>query len=973
METEPTEPAEPTRTGDAATSSRSGSVSAAATSVSTPVPESGSASEFGSEYESKSGPGPDWIQFLLVVLTVLVLALAAIAIPALGGVGGHGTRSAAGAGNLLELGAGGNDSVDGTAETGGTARSGNGSTELGSGSESGNGNVSGGSATSGEDGSGGAAVPNRDGETSDGGRGGDGDEFSGGSGEGGESSESGFESDESGAGGEGGAGGEQSGDGETGGDSSGGAGEGGETGETGVVGENGTAGEPGGDGEFSADPAEGDEVGDEAGDEFGQDGSGAEGSDSDGEPASGEGATGEETDGDGVDSDGGSESSESGGESAAGSGDAGESAGEDGSGEETDGETEREGAASGYEISFGEPPTPGSEVEVTVTEDGDPLPDAVVSFNADPIGVTGADGTVSGTVPFTEAVTVTVEPREREQEQEWEREQERTQSPAATAVRDPAVQGAIGARLGGSPIQFYGGSVAGPPARFQDESTDEGGASNESAQPRGRVAGTERTVEMDAETTLAIDRASELADDDAVLAGTNSTVTATVEGNPIPAGTVLLDGEQVGTTDEFGTAEIRIPETRGETTIAVERDDIRAERTVGVYGLSIEVVERVPLPGRTVEAVVQYDAGDARDGVEDGSETATDNDTGMPGAATAVENATLLIDGDPVTATGADGTATVTLPVSNEATISAQVAGTTVETTLTGLYRNAAVVATVGLALVTLLGWFLRRRFGMPTATVRTLPTRVRRLLARTGEFIRDLGGQTVKAVVQLAAALERVGDWLAVQGRAALRALQRTGRRLRGLPGELAERGLAALAALHPRRFVAFIRAVLRSLRRADRERKPESASDARAETSGTESAGEPEGRRRTVRGLWREFIRAVRPPGVRTKTAGEIGRYAVERGFPERPVRTVVEGFRDAEYGESSPAEPRIERVQAAVRSVAGDTAPTADAGAETGARAAEEEGEGEETTDSMSRGEHEPNREDETAQEVEEGDRP
>ncbi|ELZ05855.1 hypothetical protein [Natrialba aegyptia] len=901
-----------------------------------------------------------------------MLALAAIAIPALGGIGGDGTRSAAGAGNLLELGAGGNDSVDGTAETGGTARSGNGSTELGSGSESGNGNGSGGSASSGEDGNGGAAVPNRDGETSDGGRGGDGDEFSGGSGEDGESSESGFESDESGAGGEGGAGGEQSGDGETGGDFGGGAGEGGETGETGVVGENGTAGEPGGDGEFGADPDEGDEFGDEVGDEFGQDGSGAEGSDSDGEPESGEGAPGEETDGDGVDSDDESESSEGGDEPGTGSGDAEESAGRDGSGGGTDGETESEGAASGYDISFDESPTPGSEVEVTVTEDGDPLPDATVSFNGDAIGVTGVDGTVNGTVPFTEAVTVTVEPREREQEQEWEREQEqeRTQSPAATAVRDPAVRGAIGARLGGSSIQFYGGSVAGPPARFQDESTDEGGASNESAQPRGRAAGTERTVEMDAETTLAIDRASELADDDAVLAGTNSTVTAAVEGNPIPAGTVLLDGEQVGTTDEFGTAEIEMPETRGETTIAVERDDIRAERTVGVYGLSIEVVERVPLPGRTVEAVVQYDAGDARDGVEDGSETATDNDTGMPGAATAVENATLLIDGDPVTATGADGTATVALPVSNEATISAQVAGTTAETTLTGLYRNAAVVATVGLALVTLLGWFLRRRFEMTTATVQTLPERVRRLLARTGEFIRDLGARTIEAVVRLAAVLERVGNWLAVQGRAALRALQRTGRRLRGLPGELAERGLAALTVLHPRRFVAFIRAVLRSLRRSARERKAESASDARAETSGTESAGEPSGRRRTVRGLWREFVRAVRPPDVRTKTAGEIGRYAVERGFPERPVRTVVEGFRDAEYGESSPAKPRIERVQAAVRSVAGKTAATADADTEAGARAEDAERVGKGTADTMPRGEHDPNREGET---VTEGDRP
>ncbi|OIB55302.1 DUF4129 domain-containing protein [Natrialba sp. SSL1] len=569
--------------------------------------------------------------------------------------------------------------------------------------------------------------------------------------------------------------------------------------------------------------------------------------------------------------------------------------------DDTDDDTETD---SGYDIAFNETPTPGSVVEVTVTENGETRENTGVAFDGEPIGETDADGTVTGTVPFTDTLTVTVDPADA----------------AAESTTEPSIRGPIGGPTG-APVHFYGGSSAAPASEHDETAATDGDEAEGGDEAAERDPGTERTVEMDADTELSIERDAPMDHEDAVLAGTNATVTATVAENPIPDGTILIDGEEVGTTDASGAARLTVPETTGEMTVAVERDDIRAEREFAVYGLAVDVSERIPLPGRTVTADVSY-AGppleDDHNGDSDGNESTSET----PDAAA---NATVLLDGTAIGETGADGTSSVALPLANEATLGAAVGDSTAETTVSGLYRNAALVALGVLTLVTALGWLLVRRFGLSRETVRSIPSLIRRAVRRAGTLAQLIGRRGVEAVVRLARGLERAGIWLVDRGRDALAAARRAGRWLLALPGELAERGLAALAAIHPARLVGALLALLRSFGNSSRERVASVTGSAQKNATAGDQATNTDQSVRTLRTLWHEFVRAVRPPRIRTKTPGEIGRYAVDRGFPEPPVRTVVDAFRDAEYGESPPTETRLESVEHAVGSV---TEPAEDA---------------------------------------------
>lgn len=499
-----------------------------------------------------------------------------------------------------------------------------------------------------------------------------------------------------------------------------------------------------------------------------------------------------------------------------------------------------------YDVELDGRPSPGSTVEATVTRDGEPLEGATVFFDGEAVGTTDADGTVTGEVPFTRSLEVTVD---------------RSGSASPSFARAGA-----GAPGFGGPTAFSGGF--GAPAQVAEN-------------------GTSRTFDLDPETRLVVD--------DPLVAGSTATVTAEVDGNPIPDGTVSVDGETVGTTDADGTATVDVPDATA-VTIAVERGEIRAERTVAISELSIDVDALFPLPGRPVDV-----------SVSDGDEPA--------------DGATVLVDGDPA-GTATNGTATVDLPVAPAATVGAAVDGATAETTVDGLYRNAAALGLVGVGIAALAGRTLVRRVEVSRATLRSLPARLGRRVRRVA---RAFGRRAVDLVVWLA-------DGLAGVGRRVAHAAARAGRWVAGLPRALADQGFAALAVLHPGRLVAAALAAIRALVAAARARLGELARSSPAAARGADGAGPgtEEGTVYTLRGLWGAFVRSVRPPRLRTKTPGEIGRYAIDEGFPEPPVWTVVDAFRDAEYGNAPPDEGRLERVRAAVRSVAGDSrGPDADGG--------------------------------------------
>ena len=800
------------------------------------------------ESVAASATGPDWAQFGLAILAIAIISLAAVAIPALGG-GGLGLQGAPNG----DDGDGSTTLREYVSAQGGEQRPGDGA--------------------SGDAGAGSAA--DAPGEALE--NGGDGA----GTGAGGDVPS---ESDDAGE-----AGGEMSGSGDGSTDAfDGDPGDSGEFGgepDDGLEGASGAEGDASGTGDAPVDEAESG-FGDESGGEFGESSVEPDGERDDafgdrfeeGDGTSGEANDGEFGDEVGGDSSGGDESDGDAGETVR-DGSDGDRTGEDrtrdgdrtddaadadrtGSGDGTDSAADR---AAGYEFSFDESPTPGATVAVTVTDRGEPVEGATVHFNDERIGTTDASGTVVGDVPFTETLEVRAT-------SDGEHHRERRRSVARA--------GAGALAIGDTPRQFAAAGAVAVQDASESETDDE--SRNESR----------TTVEMNPETALELE--------DPPVAGTTVEIAATVDDNPIPAGTVLVDGEERGRTDADGTERIELPETPQNATIAVERGEIRAERTVAVRGLSLEVAERVPLPGRTVDAEVRY-----------GDEPAA--------------NATVFVDGEAAATAGPDGAASVRLPFASETTLGAALEGATAETTVDGLYRNAALAAFAAVGALALGWWILVRRLGVTEATVRSLPRAFGRLVRRAGELARALGRYAVDAVVRLARGLERVGSRLSDR-------LRRAVRWLAGLPEALTTQGLAALAAAHPIRLYRWIVAAIRSLFRSSQRRLEDVADRTRSGASAGDGDGTGGTDRRSLRELWREFVRLVRPPGLATKTPGEIGRYAVERGVPEPPVRTVVDAFRDAEYGDASPSGERIERVRSAVRAVA-----DADGAAEDGLEAA------------------------------------
>ncbi|ARS89800.1 hypothetical protein B1756_08640 [Natrarchaeobaculum aegyptiacum] len=829
--------------------------------------------------EEPSGIGPDWGQVALVGLAVAILALTAVAAPALGGAGLGDAFDGVGdgAGDSSELPSLGEEGPPGGGDGGDEVGEGGGETDA-------DGTDGGGAETSDADDGETGALPDdrRAGADSDevgpeaGLEAQDADP---------ESGEPGAEESEAAADGESvsdGADGDadavdgefDGGDGddlEGAGDESDGSFDDGDTSGTAdggeaddpAFGDDGSGEGVDGDESMNADGDSGESDGD-AGDAEADDGDGAAddsaADDSDeatfdvGDDDSDTTTSDDGTDdaGDGVDGDGGDDA-------AAGGEDESEAPADDERDLLEDGADGEAGAS--YGISVEDELTPGGEATVTVTEDGEPLEGATVFFDGDSVGTTDVDGRVTGTVPYTTELEVTIDPDGASQ---------------PSIVRGAGAPGSGGPQLSAT--------------------TFDPGVTPQAAND---------TFEVTAETALEVD--------DPLVAGAETTVTATVNDVPIPEGTVLIAGEEVGTTDDDGTATVTVPESVADdgdadgddeaqtTTVAVERDEIRAERVVPVRLLEVDVDSLLALPGRTVDVSV------------------TDGDEPVDGATIALAaggDADIDETGSAVTTTE-NGTASVDLPVAGAATIGASHDGATAETTVDGLYRNAAILGLVVVGAVALVARTVAGRVEVSRDAVRSLP-------ARIVAFVASLGNRAVDAVVRLADGIARLGHWVATQSRSVLRALERAARWLIGLPRALADRGLVALAALDPRRLWRWLRATVAALLASSQDRlervQSSRSGDGAGSTEGS-TGGVDETVAARVRDLWAEFVRLVRPPSLRTKTPGEVGRYAVGKGLPERPVRTVVDAFRDVEYGRRAPDDERLERVRSAVDAVDSD----------------------------------------------------
>ncbi|MFC7058169.1 DUF4129 domain-containing transglutaminase family protein [Halovenus salina] len=469
--------------------------------------------------------------------------------------------------------------------------------------------------------------------------------------------------------------------------------------------------------------------------------------------------------------------------------------------ESDDEDDESDGA---FDISLNRTAVPGLPVEVTVTSDEDPVADLAVSINGERIGTTDDDGTLGFVVPDVDELRISVEP---------------------LMIVEPG---------DGGNLTSFSTTPSGDSRLF---SADAGGLTATQNTTIGDGNET-RSVQVATNTTVNVERDATLSVAGDIRPGQNVTVSVTVGGVAIPDATVAVDGESVGTTDASGRTTLSLPAEPGNATLTAERGPVSGATTVTIPGLDIAVsTGSVPLPFGPATATV----------------TAGDDP---------VAGAPIVVDGEQVATTGADGTAKVRLPLSPSATVSVSRDGLTDSETVDGLLRNAALVGGgLGIGLV------------VPGVVLYRQNLSVRGLLG-------TVTGAARRGVTKIPLALL----WVVRHGTdvvaAALARLEATARYLFD-----AVRGRVSVGELTGA-FSAWLRTTL------DRTGAAGSSTDTAVDVTGD------------IQRAWAEFLTrlSVDDPGAHTPR--ELAAHAVEvDGHSPEAVQALLTAFRAVEYGSRPP----------------------------------------------------------------------
>ena len=499
-----------------------------------------------------------------------------------------------------------------------------------------------------------------------------------------------------------------------------------------------------------------------------------------------------------------------------------------------------------YNISLNRSAVAGAPVTIEVAKNDSPVIAAPVYVQGERVSWTDANGEVTTRLPYEGKVTIVAKPPGSET-----KETSTSQSVDSLAP------------------QWDGGS---PPFDPKSDRRYAVGSISSIATESSQIVSQTTAVTINqtaanytADTNVTIDLP------DSAIIGETVALSASIKDVPLRNGTVSVDGEVVGETDRSGDFSLDLENvSAGERSVTVVRGEVSGNTTL--------FVSEPPEPSAENESQLQ-----------DGDEPRTINVTVTtpfdfpvpfgPGTATVtdstgpVEEALITVDGVAINHTDANGTVSMQMPLTDSVTVVATASdGTSATATVKKLYRNAAILlgSGAGVLLVVVLSI---RRWGVPA---RLHPQRLSRMVGiLLNEFLRF-----PLAIADAGRRLHQYlhSQWVEIRSRSFI--------------AWIADRQLGLEAVWS--RFVAglerfllgIVTAVMRVVPRED------------ADIDGERMKGRGDGTGTIAWDLWREFLAIIQPPRVSTWTVGEIGRYAIDRGFPKRPVSMFVSWYQEIRY---------------------------------------------------------------------------
>lgn len=532
-----------------------------------------------------------------------------------------------------------------------------------------------------------------------------------------------------------------------------------------------------------------------------------------------------------------------------------------------------------YNISLNRSVVAGASITIHVSKNQTPVVGAPIYVEGERIDWTDSNGNATTTLPYVQNVTVVVRPPGSESRKSMPVSASNSITTPGN-LPAPSIQNQRRYDLGGLEVGMplstrHNRESSIPKKRLLSQSL----ASENPFQVFQSEALPNQTAKnYTAATNVTIDLPQ------SITLGDTVELQALITDVPMRNGTISVNGEPVGRTDQTGEFALNFANvTLGQNNVSAQKGDAKGTTSVFVTQPETDQYATNVSANKTSSRSINISVSPPY-GFPLPLGPATVNVTNSSGP---VEGTLITVEGAAVGQTDENGTVAIRFPISQSVTVSATgPTGETAARNIENLYRNAAVtlgaVGIIGLVIVLIL-----RRWGTPDGRVRN------RLLAWFG-IILDVFLRVPQGIASSV-------KWLRAQIREKIERL-----------GEIPVRELIAKRqiitvdqlASRVRGFLIWAQRVFARLHDALLVRKDSVSAEAATKESRDEGFG--------LKDVWQEFLSVVQPPSVATSTPGEIGRYAIRNGFPKKPVQSFIHWYRGAIYGPDSERPSHMERAK-------------------------------------------------------------